>query len=118
MPLKRLCEKCHTKHAQHVTRPYFHGCARKLGLAAPYRYRYTARDKPPLGPRPSHRVQAMDQFRTPPIQPPAIVDAPVREITAHGVDYIVCFSGRDSLRGSDAPRGFGSSLADTSRVVR
>ncbi len=65
-----------------------------------------------------HRVQAVDQFVTPPPALAPVDPAIPREVTIQGVSYEVVFSGRDSLRGPDAPGRFGCSLLDSSRVVR
>ncbi len=102
MAPKRLCAAEHcTRHTQYTTYPYCRTCAHG-------RYIPAARQ----------RVQSVDQFKTPPPQVAPVEIREPREITIHGISYEVVFSGRDSLRGPDAPGRFGCSLLDSSRVVR
>lgn len=79
---------------------------------APTPRRYVGRTTP------LRRVQAVDQFKTPPIIQPLIQPEAPREITAHGREYVVFWSGGQSLYGSETPRNFGSSLLDSSRIVK
>ncbi len=109
----RLCSVCHERSAQYPFRPLCRQCARKSGLQAP--------DKRLLGVSdatvtPARYVRHVTPPPLPPEMAPIVIGP--REIFIDGITYDVVFSGRDTLRGSDAPANFGSSLQDTSRVVR
>lgn len=100
MPASRLCEHCHAKHAQHTTRPYCLRCARLLGLSAPYRYRRSPEVvAPPLGPKPLHRVQSVEQFRVIAVPLPPAPEPEQQFRTIGGIEYEIIWSGRGSLPG-------------------
>lgn len=75
-------------------------------------------DPPLLGPKPLHRVQSVEQFAVIATAPPCQPEPAQRFLTINGVEYQSIWNGRDSLYREDTPRHFGSSLLDTSRVVR
>lgn len=98
----RLCKVCREKMVQY--RGMCRLCCRAAGIYDSREHRrYTGRDpEPPATPK----LEAL-------IQP----EAP-REITAHDREYVVFWSGGQSLYGSETPRHFGSSLLDSSRIVK
>ncbi len=100
MANRRLCIACKAKHQQYATRPYCSLCAK--GKIIPI----------------ARRVQGVDQFRTPPPVIVPVAEATPRFTIIDGQECEIYFSGADTLRGKDTPRNFGSSLLDTSRIIR
>ncbi len=100
----RKCITCHEKYAAWGYRPFCRTCApHKEPRYATY----------------GHRVQAVDQFVTPPVIPvvPAVEQ---RTITVQGIEYVVMADGFGAWQTEprNTPRNLGCSLLDISRIVK
>lgn len=102
--INRLCVKCQVKHAAYGFRPYCRTCAPNK---IPSRHTVT------------HRVQAVEQFKTvSAIQQREVPQ--MRELVIDGVTYLVVADGTGAWisEPQQTPKQFGCSLLDASRVVR
>ncbi len=122
--MNRLCIDCNKRRQQYSAGERCYQCARAAGLMPPdSRLRAMCEQ---CGHHTRHRFGLCLSCSAPvvPVQPaPIPIDPPppprpTRTITIGGIEYDVFFSGGDLLHGADTPQRFGSSLLDSSRIVR
>ena len=112
------CHLCGHRLSQHGMAGYCRYCARQSGLLPP-----DARLKDATPTTTPNRYFRMVVKSRPPNPPVPVVQSPIetrRTITVQGCEYEVVFDGRGPLPGSssETPRGLGSSLLDSSRVMK